>query len=81
MGAIDRRLAQSVLAEVLESPLALGSLGAYYEGTNGEGDLTQAAVERLMIAALDVKRRNTRDHGEVITITYRIPPDPADEDA
>ena len=77
--AIDRRLARSVLAEVIESETVMGSLGSYYEDTNGEGDLTAAAVERLMVAAVDVTRVNKRGVGECILMTFPIKPDPQDD--
>lgn len=62
--SINRRLAASVLTEALDTPL-LPDLDVDAE----------AVVERLLGLALKVDRRRTREHGEVIILTYEVPSD------
>lgn len=78
MSAIDRRLARTVLADVLESEGVMGSLEDLTDVSYG--DTIAAAVDRLMVAAAQVDRKRTRDLGEVVVITYRIPPDPTEDE-
>lgn len=64
-----RRIATGVLEDLLEHDLLP-------EITTPEGQAipTAAVVERLLLGAVDLQRKRTREHGEVVTLTYQLEP-------
>lgn len=74
---IARRLARTVLEDVLESDGVYGSLNDAAK-VDPERAIA-AAVDRLMVAAVVVRRAKTRDHGEVVSFMFVVEPDKTDE--
>ena len=72
--SINRRLARTVLEDLLENDL-LPTL----EPTKDLELPTASIVERILeVGVVKIERANTREHGEVIRLTLLIPDDPTD---
>lgn len=68
---IDRRLARAVLADAVEPDET--------DDHEGLDEVTTQVVDRLIAAAVEVDRARRTGLGEVVILTFVIPPDePAD---
>ena len=72
--SVARRVAESYLAELLEDD-NLPPLGSVMP--DGGLDLpTDEIVERLLDLAVTVERKRSREHGEIVVLTFSVePPD------
>jgi hypothetical protein len=75
--SVARRVAESYLAELLEDE-HLPPLGGVYSTPEGEGviDLpTDEIVARILdVGAVKVERKRSKEHGEVIILTFSVEP-------